>query len=161
MFPWRPAVLSDQNREQVFAVKKEIQPWVKVILQIRRYGARRTLDAQGTEREILQRRAAGQSLPPVPFIKKTLKPVPDASLRWLVGLVYDALARCDGKGDAESVTDLITRRLFSKLGLPESGTEPLLRTEAHLAALSSERKIAALAGHGQNTDNSASEAERG
>jgi hypothetical protein len=125
MLPWRPTVLSDQNREQAFAVKKEIQPWVKVILGVRRQGARRTLGAQETEREILQRHAAGESLPPALFTTKTSKPVPDANLRWLVGLVYSALARCDGREDAESITDLITRRLFSKLGLPESGTEPL------------------------------------
>jgi hypothetical protein len=39
--------------------------------------------------------------------------------------------------------------------------EALLRTEAHLAALPSERNIAAIVGHGQNTDNSAPKAERG
>ena len=39
--------------------------------------------------------------------------------------------------------------------------EGLLRTEAHLAAIPSERNVAAIAGHGQITDNSPSKAEKG
>jgi integrase len=39
--------------------------------------------------------------------------------------------------------------------------EALIRTEAHLAAVSSERNVAAIAGHGQNTDKPAPETGRG
>jgi hypothetical protein len=39
--------------------------------------------------------------------------------------------------------------------------EALLRTEAHLAAIPSERTVAAIVGHGQNTDIQPSRTERG
>lgn len=124
MPPSRPPVLSDQNREHAFTFKKEIQPWVRLILEIHRHGAGRALDAEGTEKEILRRNTAGEPLPPAPFTKSS-KPVPNANLRWLVGLAFGALARSDGTDDAESLTDLITRRFYSPLGLPEHGSEPL------------------------------------
>ena len=124
MPPSRPPVLSDQNRKQALMFKKELQPWFRLIVEIHHYGARRTLDAEATEKEILRRYAAGEPLPPIPFTR-TSPPVHGFNLHWLVGLVFGALARSDGMDDAESLTDLITRRFYSPLGLPEYGSEPL------------------------------------
>ena len=64
---------------------------------------------------------------------------------------------------AMSISGHRTIAMFNRYNIAsqEDQREALLRTEAHLAALPSERKIAAIAGHGQNTDKSASEAERG
>ena len=64
---------------------------------------------------------------------------------------------------AMSISGHRTIAMFNRYNIAsqDDKREALLRTEAHLAALPSERNIAAIAGHGQITDNSASKAERG
>lgn len=64
---------------------------------------------------------------------------------------------------AMSISGHRTIAMFNRYNITsqDDKREALLRTEVHLAALPSERNIAAIARHGQNTDNSALKTERG
>jgi integrase len=58
---------------------------------------------------------------------------------------------------AMSISGHRTIAMFNRCNIAsqDDKREALLRTEAHLAALPGDRNVAAIVGHGQNTDNSA------
>ena len=64
---------------------------------------------------------------------------------------------------AMSISGHRTIAMFNRYNIAsqDDKREALLRTEAHLAAIPSERNVAAIVGHGQNTDNQPSRTERG
>ena len=64
---------------------------------------------------------------------------------------------------AMSISGHRTIAMFNRYNIAsqDDKREALLRTEAHLAAIPSERNVAALVGHGQNTDILPSRTEKG
>jgi integrase len=64
---------------------------------------------------------------------------------------------------AMSISGHRTIAMFNRYNIAsqDDKREALLRTEAHLAAIPSERNVAAIVGHGQNTDNQSPKAEKG
>ena len=122
MPPSRPPVLSDQNRKQALMFKKELQPWFRLIVEIHHYGARRTLDAEATEKEILRRYAAGEPLPRFPSLERHRFMVSTSIglSGWSSEPSHGATAWMTPKASRPSF-----RRFYSPLGLPEYGSEPL------------------------------------